>query len=119
MADKIESLADRKRELITRSEIYRQSLEANLSDIKEATAWIPRTFRLLRSVYPLALLVLPLLGFAVRRKAWLRKPPPPPKKKGLLSKAAVGIKVLRTVKPFWDGFRQAQRAHNVSSKRRF
>jgi len=110
-------LADQKRELIIRSEMYRQSLEANCSDVTEATAWIPRAFRVLRSVYPVVLLAVPLIGFAVRKKGLLRKRPLP--KKGLLSKAAVGIKVFRTVKPFWDGFRQAQRARKVSSARRF
>lgn len=117
MADKIDSLAEQKRELIIRSEMYRQSLEGHLSDIREATVWIPRTFRMLRSVYPVFVFALPLVGFAVRRKGLLRRRPPPPPKKGLLNKAATGIKIFRTVKPFWDGFRQAQRAHKVSRRR--
>ena len=117
MPDTINALADQKRELVIRSERYRQSLEANCSDVREAVAWIPRTVRLLRSVYPVVLLVMPLIGFAVRKRGLLRKRPPP--KKGLLGKAAVGIKAFRTVKPFWDGFREAQRSHKASSKRRF
>jgi hypothetical protein len=115
MADKIESLADRKRELIIRSEMYRQSLEANLSDIKEAIAWVPRVLRRVRSIYPLFVLALPLLGVAVRGKGLLRKRPPP--RKSLLTKAATGIKIFRTVKPFWDGFRQARRRPGRSSRR--
>ena len=118
MADKIESLslADRKRELIIRSEMYRQSLEANLSDIKESIAWVPRVLRRVRSIYPVFVLALPLLGVAVRGRGLLRKRPPP-RKKSLLTKAATGIKIFRTVKPFWDGFRQARRRPGRSSRR--
>lgn len=111
MADKVESLAERKRELIARSELYRQSLQESVSDIKEATAWISRSVRAVRSIYPVLLLALPLVGLIVRKKGLLRKPPPPPRK-GLLSKAAMGLKIFRTVKPFWDGFRQGQRSAN-------
>ena len=110
MADQVDSLAERKRELIARSESYRQSLQASLSDIKETTAWISRSVRTVRSVYPVLLLLMPLAGLIVRKKG-LRKRLPPPKR-GLLSKAAMGLKIFRTVKPFWDGFRQGQKSAN-------
>jgi hypothetical protein len=110
MADKVNPLAEQKRHLIARSEMCRQSLAADFRNIKEAAAWVPRTIRAVRTVYPALLLAAPLAGLIFRKKRFIPEHPPPPKK-GLLSKAAAGIKLFRTVKPFWDGFRHGRKVY--------
>ena len=108
MAHKVDAIAEQKRTLIARSEMYRQSMEADLRNIREAVAWVPRTFRAMRMVYPVLLLALPAAGFFLKKQIGRKRSPP---KKGWLGKAATGIKIFRSVKPFWDGFREARRMH--------
>jgi len=59
MADKVSEIEERKRELLSRSEIYRQSMTLEFADLKTATAWVPKTVKVARSVYPVLMLLAP------------------------------------------------------------
>src|SRR6266853_1408440 len=107
MADKVNGLAERKRELLARSELYRQSLEAEFRNIETATAWVPKTVRMVRAAYPVLMLAAPLLGYAFARKK--RRPSngeaPAPSSRGIVASAWAGYKLFRRIKPLWDGLR--------------
>jgi len=103
-------LAEHKRQLLARSESHRQSLEMEIRHIKAATAWVPRALHLARSVYPIALLAVPLVGLILGKKVSPKAPAKErPAVKGLAATALTGWNIYRKVKPFWDGFRSARR----------
>ena len=95
----------RKRELLARSEIYRQALAAEMASLQSATAWISRTLHYARLVAPVLALVIPAAGWAFRGR---KKATQPPRRKGLLSKVVAGYHIAREVKPIWDGFRRTR-----------
>jgi len=106
MAAEVNELAARKRQLLAESELCRQSLEMEFQTLKTATAWVPRTVKIARSVYPILFLAAPLLGYAFTRK----RPRPTaedgqPARRGLLAKALAGYRLFRKVKPVWEGVR--------------
>src|SRR5438876_11282649 len=102
MAAQMNDLEERKRQLLTRSEIYRQSMESQFHEVKTATAWIPKTVRIARSVYPVLVLFTPLLGYAFARKRDPRTPQSSARR-GMFANALTGFKLLRSIKPVWAG----------------
>ena len=97
-------LQERKRQLLAHSEIYRQSMQSQLHELKTATAWIPKTARMARSVYPIVVLCAPLLGYTFARKRGTR-PAEPSRRRGIFARALTGLKLFRSIKPLWDGLR--------------
>lgn len=95
----------RKRELLARSDVYRQALSAEIASLQSATAWVSRTLHYARLVAPVLALVVPAAGWAFRGR---KKAPPPRKPKGLLAKVIAGYHIARQVKPVWDGYRRAR-----------
>jgi len=107
MADKVNGLAERKRELLARGDLYRQSLESEFRNIETATAWVPKTVRMVRAAYPVLMFAAPLLGYTFARKkrrASNGEAPAPPAR-GLVATAWAGYKLFRRIKPIWDGLR--------------
>ena len=110
MAVEIANLQERKRELLRRSQSYRESLDSDLQEVKTATAWVPKTIRVLRAAYPVLLVAAPLLGYAFtkkRRQGPVSAEPSP--RRGMLASALAGYRLFRKIKPVWDGFRDWQR----------
>jgi len=107
MADQVNGLAERKRELLARSELYRQSLEAELRNIETATAWVPKTVRIVRAVYPVLMVAAPLLGYAFARKKRRSSngEASAPASRGLAATAWAGYRLFRKIKPVWDHLR--------------
>jgi|SRR4051812_3763076 hypothetical protein len=106
MAAEIIDLEARKRQLLTRSEFYRQSMQEDWHEIRSAAAWVPSTIRVVRAVSPIALVVAPLLGFIFGRKRHKFDPQPePPRRRNLIASALAGYRLFRQVKPVWDGLR--------------
>jgi hypothetical protein len=103
MAGQVSPLEQRKRELLARSQLCREGMEAELRNIQTATAWVPKAIKIARSVYPVLMLAAPLLGYGFARKK--RFVETAPKKLGILSTALAGFQLFRKVKPVWDGFR--------------
>jgi len=109
MAAKISETEERKRELLNRSEIHRQAMTLEFAEIKTATAWVPKSVKIARSIYPVVLLVAPLLGYTFARKRVRPLPPRSAGSRGLFASALAGYKLFRSVKPLWDGLRQWKR----------
>src|ERR1051326_3202862 len=101
MAAKMNAVQERKRLLLARSEDYRQSLDADLRGVKTAAAWVPKSVKVVRAIYPVLLLAAPLLGYVFSRK----RPAPVLKRgagKGILASALAGYKMFRQVRPILE-----------------
>ena len=106
MADKINGLAERKRELIARSDLYRQSLASDFRNVETATAWVPRTVRVVRAAYPVLMVAAPLFGYVFARKKLRRDDKAPLNgSRGMVATAWAGYKLFRQIKPIWDQLR--------------
>jgi len=111
MADKVNGLAERKRELLARSALYRQSLESEFRNIETATAWVPKTLGMVRAAYPVLMVAAPLLGYAFARKKRRSPNGEAPSSnsasasRGIVATAWAGYKLFRRIKPVWDQLR--------------
>ena len=95
----VNELAERKRQLLARSEIYRQSISIEVDQIRRTTAWIPRTIHVARVVAPLLMFAVPLAGALFGRKRTTRKRA----LGGIASNVLAGVRLFRWIKPLWDG----------------
>jgi hypothetical protein len=105
MADKVNALAERKRELLARSELYRQSLESEFRNIETATAWVPKTIGIVRAAYPVLMVAAPLLGYAFARKKRRSSNGEASTSRGIIASTWAGYKLFRKFKPVWDQLR--------------
>ena len=103
MAAEVTALEQRKRELLARSEFYRQSMGADLQNIRSATAWVPRGIKAARAIYPILMTAAPVLGFLFSRRR--HRAEKNSNGRGFFAKAFAGYRLFRKVKPVWDGFR--------------
>jgi hypothetical protein len=117
----ITSLDAYKRELLARSEVYRQSLALQTQELQSSVAWVPRSLGLVRSVAPIFALAAPIAGFFFARKKLTDSPksksPEPRAKKGLFATALMGYQLYNRVRPILTAFthKPSQRhPHNQS-----
>jgi hypothetical protein len=117
----ITSLDEYKRELLARSEVYRQTLALQRAELQSSFAWVPRSVGTVRSILPLLAVAAPIAGFFFARKKFtasprLRKDPEPPVKKGLFATALMGFQLYNRVRPILTAFAQRrperQRQHD-------
>jgi hypothetical protein len=108
-------LAERKRELISRSEQYRRAMAVEFVHIKGSVAWIPRTLQVLRWASPLLVIAAPLLGILTGRKI-STKPPPEKKRSSMLAKIMGGIAMYRKVRSIVDTVRPFMAAQIAGAK---
>ncbi len=99
-------LSNYKRELVAKSEAYRQAMAFDLLNVKSTVAWVPRTLQVLRWASPALILAGPVIGILTGRK--LKKKVDQPAKKSLLGKVLAGIAMYRRVKSVVDTFRPAR-----------
>lgn len=110
MVTQVTELENRKRQLLADSDRWRQSLSTEIQDFKAVAAWVPRTIRMVRTVYPIILLAVPLLGYLVgRRRSPVLEFSAPPRKRGIFSSILAGYKFYRNAQPMWDQFRSMRR----------
>lgn len=103
MAAEMTVLEQRKRELLARSEFYRQSMGADLQNIRSATSWVPVGIKAARAIYPILMTAAPVLGFFFSRRR--HRGENKSNGRGLFAKAFVGYRLFRKVKPVWDSLR--------------
>ena len=96
------NLVEYKKELLARSEYYRQTMGVELHNIRASTAWVPRTFQLFRMASPLLVVAAPALGMLLGRRGHEKHTAP---RKHMLGKILAGVHTFRRVKGFLDTFR--------------
>lgn len=102
---KVKELEERKRLLLGRSEMYRQTMKLELANIRYSTALLKRKFNFLRASTRLLGLAVPLAGlFFFRRRA-----KPAAVGNGFLSKLFSGFKLFSQLRPFLRGIQGEHR----------
>ena len=96
---KVKELEERKRFLLAKSEIYRQTLKLEIANVKFSTALLKRKLKARRAPFLLLASALPLAGLLFARKRMK-----PKQAAGLLGKLLAGVKFLSQFKPLWKGF---------------
>ena len=118
----ITSLEDYKRELLARSEVYRQTIALQRSELQSSFAWVPRSVGMARSIAPLLAAVVPIAGFFFARKklvaaATVKKAPEPPSRKGILATALMGFQLYNRVRPLLTAFAQRHPERHPPNRR--
>ncbi len=101
------TLEEQKRQLIIRSDLYRQAMADEVEFVRDSFAWVPRTLRLARTVSPLLVVAAPVLGWAFRRRA-AEVVPQAKRARSLLARAWTGFQLFQRVLPIWQGIRRAR-----------
>jgi len=98
---KVNGLEERKRLLLMRSEMHRQTLKLEAANIKYSAALFRRKFKLVRAFSRLLGVGVPLAGLFFFR----RRPKPVKTGNGIVSKLFSGIKFLGQLRPLLQGIR--------------
>jgi hypothetical protein len=107
----VEELEERKRALVEQSEIYRQTLQFELQNLRLYTEGITRKVNVVRSFNPLMVFAAPLLKSFFQRK--LRK-----SKLGLFAKGLMFWRLYRQFSPLLRGvFSRFNGAHSSNGAR--
>jgi hypothetical protein len=104
-------LDSHKRELLARSEGYRQTLRADVRETAAAVAWIPKALSTAKYAAPILLMLAPAAAFAAGRWALGRVVSPiagPRPRLGIVGKIMTAVRIFQQVKPLWDGYRRAR-----------
>jgi hypothetical protein len=111
----ITSLDDYKRELLARSDLYRQTLTLQTQELRSSVAWVPRSLGMVRSIAPILAVAAPIAGFFFARKkitgnsTTARKGPETRAKKGFFATALMGFQLYNRVRPILSAFAQRPR----------
>jgi hypothetical protein len=98
----LEKLHVQKRLLVAKSQIYRQTMEVEVENLRQSTAWITRTAGIVRKALPILLLGAPIAGyFAAKKRHGLH---------GIGQKAMWGMGILRQLSGIWRGLRMSRRS---------
>ncbi len=101
------TLEEQKRQLIVRSDLYRQAMADEVELVRDSFGWVPRALRLARAVSPLLIVAAPVLTWTFRRRAH-EAVPQAKRARGLLAKAWGGFQLFQRVLPIWQGIRRAR-----------
>jgi len=97
-----------KRELLARSEGYRQTLRSDVREAAAAVEWIPKTLNTLRFASPILMMLAPAAAFAAGRWAFGRRSTASASvarpRFGILGKLITAVRIFQQVKPLWDGY---------------
>jgi hypothetical protein len=109
-ATKVKTLAEQKRDLIARGDLYRRAMADDLRQIEGSLGWIPKTMYLIKATSPLLVLGSPLIAWLLRgrRKTKIAKNGEPQKgKASILGRIWAAIRIAQQTAPFVHGFMQA------------
>jgi|SRR5688572_2222942 len=115
-AAKVKTLAEQKRDLIARSDLYRQAMAGDIVRLERTLGWLPRTFALIRAASPLLVMASPLIGWVLagRSKSKLPKELSKEKRAGKLARMWGIFRIAQQVVPFVHGFMKAWPTENNS-----
>ena len=98
-----------KRELLQRSESYRQALHTEVGQAVSSVAWVPKTLSTLRFASPILLMLAPAAAFAAGRWGTSRTATAAARPRGgLFGKVLMAVRLFQQVKPLWDGYRRGK-----------
>jgi hypothetical protein len=93
---KVKELSDKKKELLARSEIHRQTLALEFSNVKMSFVLLKKRLQIVKTVYRLLGIAVPVGGLLFGHKESTHK-------KSLLSKVLSGFNVVSRIKSFFGG----------------
>src|SRR5512140_2721477 len=99
------NVAERKQELVARSELYRRAMAGEIQNIKGSVAWVPRSIQMLRWVSPALVIAAPILGILTGKRISARpvdKGGGEKKGKSMLAKILAGVAIYRKVRSVVD-----------------
>lgn len=102
---KVRDLEERKRMLLARSEMYRQTLKLEVANIKFSAALLNRKLKLLRTASRLLGLAVPLAGMYFFRRKPESSNVTNNERNGILSRLIYGFKLFGQLSPLLRGFR--------------
>lgn len=100
---KVNELREKKKELLVRSEIHRQTLALEITNVKLGIALLKKRMHVLKTLYR-------VLGFAVPVGGILFGQKHKEKKVGFISKLLSGFNLASRIRSFLNGHRAAQHA---------
>jgi len=103
---KVRQLEERRRLLVARSEMYRQTLKLEIANIKFAAALLRRKYKFLRISSRSLWAIAPLLGFLLGRRRHESKQK---EGRGGLFKLLSAVKLLGRLGPLFQNLRSAAR----------
>ena len=99
--EELDRLALKKQALLLESDLNRLGLQAELLSLRSAAVWTNAVTRLPRTLTPLLLILAPLAGFLLVRRAR--------RSDSWLSRAANAAKWIGPLYSLWKGFRASRR----------
>jgi hypothetical protein len=114
---KVKELENRKRVLLAQSDLYRQTLQLEVTNVKLALTLLKRRLQAVKSTTRLLGLAAPVVGllFGLRRFR-KREEPKASGGAGLFSRLLAGVRLLGHLRPLWQGLVQARRAAGESGE---
>jgi hypothetical protein len=109
---KVKELEERKRLLLTQSEMYRQTMRLEVANVKYSLALLKRKFNFLKSSYRALGAFAPLVALLFARKKAAKK-----EAGGFFSKLLSGIRMFSQLRPILQGFAAGKRAAKESRER--
>ena|SRR5690348_3502650 len=110
---KVKELEERKRLLLTQSEMYRQTMRLEVANVKYSVALLKRKFNFLKSSYRTLGAFAPLLGLFFGRKKAEKKA----EGGSFFSKLLAGLRMFSQLRPILQGFAAGKRAARESRER--
>jgi hypothetical protein len=101
-------LADNKRQLVARSDYFRQSMSGDLDNLKMGVAWVPRTVQVLRWAAPALAVATPIVALLMGKR--VKAKPASPPKKNLFAKVLAGIAFYQKARSVVNILRPIMRA---------
>lgn len=107
-AGELRILEQRRRDLLAQCETQRRQLALEVNTLRLATSWVDVGSGWLRKARPALLVLAPLAGFWLIRKATGR---PTGGASGLLEKVATGVALYQRVRSLWGQFTKPPTGH--------
>jgi hypothetical protein len=106
---KINELQEKKKDLLTRSEIHRQTLALEMTNVKLSMALLKKRMRVLKTLYRVFGVAVPIGGLLFGHKQTERK-------QGFISKLLSGFNLASRIKSMFGGGKAEEHAAEDSAR---